>query len=988
MRISDLFDIEELHAFCEGFTTLTGATTAILDLEGNIIVATGWQDICTRFHRVNPLTASRCLESDKELASRIKAGESYTIYTCRNGLVDVAAPIMVDGTPVATFFTGQFLLGPPDKDFFIRQAEEYGFDRTAYLESLSRVPVITENEVRSMMKFYTSLTRLIGSMGLAKLRLETIKLREKVIVSEQRWKFALQSAGDGLWDWNAQTNKVYFSPQWKAMLGYEEHEIGDGLDEWDKRLHPDDRERVYAELNQHLDGQTAIYVSEHRLLCKDGTYKWILDRGQVMSHTPEGKPLRVIGTHSDLSQRKRAENLIRIQRDLSSALSSISDLRVALERILTAALQIEGIDCGGIYLADAHNGGLSLAVHAGLTPQFVQAMARMPDDTPYTLLIEEGLPIYGIFENLRQNSEAARDQEGLWATAILPVLHEGRVIATLNLASHTHDEIPDDTRGAIENLAARVGGVIARIHAETGLRESQKNLQTLFDSMEDMLFIIDKEGRILQTNPPVHQSLGYTEAELGAMHVLDLHPPERQEETAAIISDILSGKVTTYRIPLMTQNGVSIPVETKVSLGTWGGQEVIFGISRDITERLRAEAARRELDLRIQHAQKLESLGLFAGGVAHDFNNLLMAMLGNMDLSLMHLDPSSRPHALISKAMNAARRAAELTTQMLTYSGKGRSVVKRMDLSELVRENANLFKTVIPKTVVLNLDLTPEHARIEADADQVQQMIMNLITNAAEAIVEQPGQITVTTGIGNFDAQFLSRSRLVEKPAAGRYVYVEVLDTGCGMDESTQQRIFDPFFSSKFMGRGLGMSAVMGIVRAHQGAIFVDSIVGRGTYIRVLFPALAAMNSPDEPSGSGTKTAGEASLLTGTILAVDDEFEIREICREYLQLLGFTVITAVDGREAVRLLLEHADEIVCVLLDMMMPDLDGFATLQELKKHRPDIPVILCSGYNAIEATRLFSSKGLAGFIQKPFRQHDLREVLVRVLQEGKKGPA
>lgn len=988
MKISDLFDIQELRELCESFTAFTGGATAILDLEGNIIIATGWQDICSHFHRVHPVTTARCLESDTILSRRIKAGEPYTIYTCRNGLVDVAAPIMIDGNHVATFFTGQFFLTTPDKDLFSRQAEEFGFDKRAYLEALERVPVITEAQVITLMNFFTHLTKLIGNMGLAQQRLDTIKMTEELNHSEQRWKFALEGAGDGLWDWNAQTNKVYYSRQWKAMLGFGEHEIGDGLEEWDKRIHPDDRERVYAKLNKHFTGETAVYISEHRVQCKDGTYKRVLDRGQVISRTPEGKPLRVIGTHTDLSELRRAENLLRIQRDLSIMLSSTSDQNEALQHVLQAALQIEGIDCGGIYLADSLTGDLDLVAHVGLSPQFVSATAHLTKDMPQVIMAQKGKSIYGRYEALPQTLDTARDLENLRATVLIPVLHENRVIATLTLASHTDEEFSASTCSAIEGLATRVGGVIARIRAETALRESQMNLQTLFDSMEDMLFIIDEKGHILKTNPMARQHLGYTEAELALMQVLDVHPPEQRQVAAETFADMIAGKVSLSHIPLLSKTGAHIPVETKISVGTWDGRKVIFGFSRDVTDRRRAEEQRIELDRRIQHAQKLESLGLLAGGVAHDFNNLLMAMLGNMDLTLMDLTPSSRPHTLITKAMSAARRAAELTTQMLTYSGKGRSEVKRMDLSALVRENANLLKTVMPKTVSLNLALSIENAQIEADPNQVQQIIMNLITNAAEAIGEKTGLITVTTGVGHFDEHFLSRSRLVEKLTTGRYVYIDVNDTGCGMDEGTQQRLFDPFFSSKFTGRGLGMSAVMGIVRSHKGAIFVDSAIGQGSTIRVLFPALAPLNGRDAVTAGQAPCEWDTSVFTGTILVVDDEPEVREVCREYVQHLGFKVMTAADGWEAVQLFRKHSDEIVCVLLDMMMPILDGLGTYQEFKKQRTDIPVILCSGYNAIEATRRFSSQGLAGFIQKPFRLQDLQDVIGRVLQvKGKTMP-
>ena len=292
------------------------------------------------------------------------------------------------------------------------------------------------------------------------------------------------------------------------------------------------------------------------------------------------------------------------------------------------------------------------------------------------------------------------------------------------------------------------------------------------------------------------------------------------------------------------EGGYRILESNSVPILDAGGEVTGFrGVDRDITERTRAEAERLEMERRLLHAQKLESLGILAGGIAHDFNNLLMAVIGNLDLALLDLSPISAARPYIDRALQATRRGADLTRQMLAYSGKGRFVITRMDLSELVRENTNFFRTAISRTVSMNLCLTGECSAIEADAGQVQQVIMNLITNASEAIGEKAGVITLTTGVEAFDAAYLSTSRLSEKPPAGRFAYVEVSDTGCGMADETKQRLFDPFFTTKFTGRGLGMSAVLGIVQGHKGAVMVQSAVGHGSTIRVLFPAAEAVSA-------------------------------------------------------------------------------------------------------------------------------------------------
>ena len=404
-------------------------------------------------------------------------------------------------------------------------------------------------------------------------------------------------------------------------------------------------------------------------------------------------------------------------------------------------------------------------------------------------------------------------------------------------------------------------------------------------------------------------------------------------------------------------------------------------LERDITERARAEAERLEMERRLLHAQKLESLGILAGGVAHDFNNLLMAIIGNLDLALLDLLPISAARSYIARALQATRRAADLTRQMLAFSGKGRFVITRMDLSELVRENTKLFRAAISRTVSMNLCLTRESTAIEADAGQVQQVIMNLITNASEAIGERAGVITLTTGVEAFDAAYLSTSRLNEKPPAGRFAYVEASDTGCGMDAETHQRLFEPFFTTKFTGRGLGMATVLGIVQGHKGAVMVQSAVGHGSTIRVLFPAVetvgAAIDSrPVEFPGQGGTRAPRR-----TVLVVDDEEAVREVCAALVQTLGFQPITAADGEEGLRLFERHADEIDCVLLDLTMPRMHGISAFREMKRLRPDIPVILCSGYNEQEATKQFTNEGLAGFLQKPYTLEDLKNKIEPVLK-------
>jgi CheY-like chemotaxis protein len=327
---------------------------------------------------------------------------------------------------------------------------------------------------------------------------------------------------------------------------------------------------------------------------------------------------------------------------------------------------------------------------------------------------------------------------------------------------------------------------------------------------------------------------------------------------------------------------------------------------------------------------------------------------------------------------------------MLAYSGKGHFVLRRVQVNDLVREQARLFRAAIPKSITLNLRLAPRLPTVTADSAQVQQVVMNLITNAAEAIDGPSGAVTLTTSDRVCDAECLSRSRLVEKPTAGRYVCLQVADTGCGMDATTRERLFDPFFTTKFTGRGLGMSALLGIVRGHQGAIFVDSEIGRGAVIEVLLPA--DPEPADSESATATPTAAprpaETAALAGAVLVVDDELPVRTVSTKIIETLGLKVVGAVDGQDALKRLQEHPEGLGCVLLDLTMPGMGGVATLREIQRVRPELPVILCSGYSEQEALRQIPDGGIAGFIQKPFGPAELRARIQSVLTTAETLPA
>ena len=519
---------------------------------------------------------------------------------------------------------------------------------------------------------------------------------------------------------------------------------------------------------------------------------------------------------------------------------------------------------------------------------------------------------------------------------------------------------------------AVVRDITERKRAEESLRESESRMRSLFEGVDDALFVHDEQGRILDCNEAACRRLGYTREELLSMRTSQIDAPEFAEGFAERLAEQMAKGRLIWEGVHVARDGRRIPVDINSSVIDYQGRKAVLAVMRDLTERKQADEERRRLEAQIQHTQKLESLGVLAGGIAHDFNNLLVGILGNADLALMDMSPLAPARGSVEEIKRAAVRASELTTQMLAYSGKGRFVVKAVSLNELVEEMVHLLAVSISKKTSLRLALAGELPTVEVDPAQIRQVVMNLITNAADAISDAPGVITIGTGVIHADRGYLADTYLNEELPPGDYAYVEVSDTGCGMDTETKRRLFEPFFTTKFPGRGLGLAAVLGIIRGHRGAVEVTSDRGAGTKFRVLLPCSDKQPQPADQVVSDA----EAWHGRGTILVADDEQGVRNVARMMLERMGFDVLVAADGRQAVECFRAHADGITAVLLDMTMPYMNGEEVFRSFQEIRPDVPVVLSSGYTEQDATSRFGKNGPAGFVQKPFQLSDLRQKL------------
>jgi len=507
--------------------------------------------------------------------------------------------------------------------------------------------------------------------------------------------------------------------------------------------------------------------------------------------------------------------------------------------------------------------------------------------------------------------------------------------------------------------------------AHQRLQDSEILYRTLFDKSPDSIVLWSMPDlRMLQFNPVAHNSLGYTAEEFSQLQVADFEAVHSPEEILDVMEKVrLSGEVS-FESTHKTKSGSLKPVSITLKKLEISGKPVILGTYRDITALKQAEAEQRKLEQQLLHAQKLESLGVLAGGIAHDFNNILMVIVGNADLALMQINNTSPIIDNLHQIEKAAARAADLAKQMLAYSGRGKFLIESLDLNSLLDEMLHMLQVSISKKAILRFDQHRPLPPVEADATQIRQVVMNLVINASEAIGEKSGVIAISTGCMECDLNYLRDIWLEETLMDGLYVYLEISDTGCGMDRETQGKLFDPFFTTKFTGRGLGMAAVLGIVRGHKGAIKVYSEPGKGTAFKILLPASGKPtdlfrfeNSTDDWRGSGT------------VLLVDDEETVRSIGVVMLKKLGFTVVTANDGREALEVY-KSTPGIRFVILDLTMPRMDGEQCFRELRQLKPDISVIISSGYSEQEVAHKFTGKGLAGFVQKPYKLSALKEAI------------
>lgn len=564
-------------------------------------------------------------------------------------------------------------------------------------------------------------------------------------------------------------------------------------------------------------------------------------RYMAITKTPKlddaGKVEFVVCTATDITKVQQARELLQIERDLRLALDAAASQDETLQICLAKALEVSQTDCGALYLVDRADGSLTLTAHQGFSSLFIENVCQYNGASGQAQLVQANQPVYGCQADLAGQDLPLAD-EGVLAMGIVPISFHGQVIACLQVGSHQMATMPLFNRAALETMATHIGSFLVHKEQERQIHQHQQNLEILFNTIQDFVFILDNNGTIIHLNAAAASRLAYQREALIGQNIEVLHPQEHRQQAMESIAAVLAGKNDHCPVPLRSKNGELIPVETHVTSGQWSGHRVIFCLSRDISSRL-------QLERQQQLLLKNEGLERMAGAMAHHFNNLMTIVAGNLELAHENIAPASETDRLLTHALIGCNRAIELGHTLLIYTGQFAESLASLDLSVFCRDQlaSGFIKPAIHQ--VLTVDLAEPGPRVMADPRHLGQVLASLLTNAMETIDKEPGQITLRV-------RSLARESLRcphtfpsgWKPSAQRYGCLEIIDNGTGIDETQMINIFDPFYSDKFLGRGLGLPLALSIVKKLHGAITVASQVNQGTTFRVLLPEQDSTASP------------------------------------------------------------------------------------------------------------------------------------------------
>jgi PAS domain S-box-containing protein len=763
-------------------------------------------------------------------------------------------------------------------------------------------------------------------------RARTLELED----SRARLELALTGGDLGTWDWDVPSGKVSYSERCAGMLGYAVNEIAPNVSSWERLVHPEDLPDMTAAIRAHLEGKTPIYQSEHRRRHASGKWVWILDRGKVVEHDASGGPLRMCGTHLEITERKEAEQALQLSEQW---------LRLALEAGAMGTWDVN-LQTGEVVRSEGHIARPSLT--PGQVSYTLESFGRRvhPEDLP----------------GLIAESERCRENR-------LPVRHEFRTVRPDGSVYWT------SVRGTFsydaDGKPVRLLGVVWDITERRRAEAERLRLTAAIEHAGETFVIIARGGVIVYVNPAFEQTSGYSSQEVVGKR-WDLLESDKIDASfrGSVWASLRAGKTWSGRSAVRRKDGTSITIECTVSpvKDNDGEIEYLVAVYRDITDQLRMEEELRQ-------AQKIESLGRLTAGIAHDFNNMLTPILGYTEILLAGMHPADVRYNQLLEIKKAAESSRALTWQLTAFSRKQVLQVKAVDLRDVVSGIEQLLSRTVRKNVTLKIRLADAPCPVAVDVGQMEQVLMNLAVNAQDAM-PSGGEITIEVAPAELDAAFCAAHHGA-KP--GRYAALIVSDTGCGMDEETRQHAFEPFFSTKRdTGTGLGLATVYGVVKQHAGSIWIESEPGKGSRFGIYLPAAV----PEPERQPGPSPSRKAYRGTETILLVEDNDMVRNLTQSLLQMQGYTVLSAASGKEALSAAEERGAAVDLLLADVVMPDMSGRNLSAKLREKRPKLKVLFMSGYSDDAIGQHGALEAGAEFIQKPFSVAGLaakvREVLER----------
>ncbi|MFZ4621870.1 MAG: PAS domain S-box protein, partial [Bacteroidota bacterium] len=764
---------------------------------------------------------------------------------------------------------------------------------------------------------------------------ETMRALRALKESEGMLKASQEASGIGSYIFDIGRSSWFSSERLALMLGLPP-DVVHPIEDWLEVIHAEDRPAVTRHFTEDVLGKRQRFNIEYRIINRlTGEERWVHGIGELESDAG-GNPQRLLGTIQDITERKQAEEYLRESENKYRSL-------------------VENIDIGVV----AHAPDTQIIFCNERAEQLLgltkdQMMGKTAIDPVWHFIRENGerLPVedYPVHQVLR--SERSMQEQVLGV-----IMPDSDGPKWMQCNAH---KVCDQT-GAVRQAVVTFFDVTFRRNAERTLRESELRFKKILQDVQTVAVQgYAPDGTVQYWNRASERLYGYTEQEAIGRNLLDLIIPDEMQQPVrdAMTMMAKTGEpIPASELSLVRKDGTRVTVfSSHTIVRITGRPQELFCIDIDITERKQAEES-------LRHSQKLESIGTLAGGIAHDFNNLLVAILGQSSLALSKLPKESPVADNISKAIKASERAASLTRQLLAYSGKGKLFPVEFELNVLVKDNVQILELSVPKNAQMIFDLFPHPLTMKGDIGQIQQVIMNLIINAGEAIGPEQGTITIRTSEISITQSNMEYWGIGDQPLApGTYALLQVIDTGCGISKETLSRIFDPFFTTKFTGRGLGLAAVLGIIRGHFGGIHIQSEEGKGSRFEVVLPVQNIQQLPAEPKKTvRTYLPGEKR----TILVIDDDHSVIELVQDIFSDTQFTMIGTVDPWEGIEFYQKHSDEISMVILDYSMPRMNGKAAFERLHALNPNVKVLLCSGYSEDETFSTFDRIRPERFFQK-----------------------